>query len=234
MTDRLLELQGLDTSIDRAEAQMRALESGDATRELREAADEAERRLGELRLTLDELIREQTRLEHDVDSLSQKAAAEEKRLYDGSIANAKELEALQHEIANLKERRSHLEDELLERMEHREDLEASVAAAEREADQGRRAFQSADAGTAGELQRLAGELAAARERHAAIVPEIDVEVLELYEELRRTKKGIGAAALVDGVCQGCHETLSALQLDRLKHSEAIRRCEHCRRIVVFA
>ena len=44
----------------------------------------------------------------------------------------------------------------------------------------------------------------------------------------------GAAALVDVVCQACHEKLSALELDRLKHTEGVKRCEYCRRIVVFA
>ena len=57
-------------------------------------------------------------------------------------------------------------------------------------------------------------------------------MLELYEDLRRQKKGVGAAALVDGVCQACHEQLSAVQLDKLKRSEGVRRCEHCRRILV--
>ncbi len=66
-----------------------------------------------------------------------------------------------------------------------------------------------------------------------IAPDIDPEVLELYEDLRRQKKGIGAAALVDGVCQGCHEKLSAMELDKLKRSEDLKRCEYCRRILVF-
>jgi predicted nucleic acid-binding Zn-ribbon protein len=40
--------------------------------------------------------------------------------------------------------------------------------------------------------------------------------------------------LVDGVCQACHEKLSAMELDRLKRTEGVKRCEYCRRIVVFA
>ena len=48
------------------------------------------------------------------------------------------------------------------------------------------------------------------------------------------KQGVGAAAIVDGVCQACHEKLSAVELDRLKHTEGVKRCEYCRRIVVFA
>ena len=42
-----------------------------------------------------------SKLEHEIDSLTQKAAAEDKRLYDGSIVNAKELELMKYEIENL-------------------------------------------------------------------------------------------------------------------------------------
>ena len=59
------------------------------------------------------------------------------------------------------------------------------------------------------------------------------DILELYEDLRKQKKGIGVAALVDGVCQGCHEQLSAMELDQIKRVEGVRRCEYCRRILVF-
>ncbi|HWC31850.1 MAG TPA: C4-type zinc ribbon domain-containing protein, partial [Actinomycetota bacterium] len=63
--------------------------------------------------------------------------------------------------------------------------------------------------------------------------EFDEELVELYEGLRAQKRGVGAASLEDGVCQGCHQRLSALELDRLKRTEGIRRCEYCRRILVM-
>ena len=111
--DQLLALQQTDTAIDRLKARKDQLASGEGSRAARREADDAEASLGELRLSVDALARDQQRLEHEIDSLSQKASAEEKRLYDGSIANAKELGSLQHEIENLKRRRSDREDELL-------------------------------------------------------------------------------------------------------------------------
>ncbi|HLB63019.1 MAG TPA: C4-type zinc ribbon domain-containing protein [Actinomycetota bacterium] len=231
--DKLLELQNLDIAIDRAGARRREIESGEAVRDLRSAADEAERRLGELRLRLGEESREQARLEHEADSLGQKAAAEERRLYDGSIANAKELEALQHEVANLKTRRSASEDLLLEAMERIEELEAQAVTLEAEATTAREELDAALGGAAGELDRLTAEIASALASREALLPEIDDEVLALYDELRPQKKGVAAAALVDGVCQGCHEKLSALEIDRLKHTDGMKRCEYCRRILVF-
>jgi len=231
--DRLLELQDLDARIDRAEARIREIDSGEAVRELRAATDEAERGLGEVRLRLGEETRELTRLEHEADSLGQKAAAEERRLYDGSIANAKELEALQHEVVNLKQRRSAAEDLLLETMERIEELEKQATTLEAGATGARKELESALGGAAAEVDRLASEVASAKTSREALVPELEPELLALYEELRTHKKGVAVAVLVDGVCQGCHEKLSALEMDRLKHTDHVKRCEYCRRILVF-
>ena len=231
--DTLLALQGVDTGIDRASARRAALESGETLAAARAEADTAEAVVGELRLQVDELGRDQMRFEHEIDSLTQKEGAESKRMYDGSVANAKELEALQHETESLKRRRSEREDELLVLLEQREELDARVAAAETvaeglRAEVDRTAMSAADelVGVTAELERLTAE-------RAALAPKLDPELLELYEDLRRQKKGVGAATLVDGVCSGCHEQLSSMQLDKLKRTEGIRRCEHCRRILVF-
>jgi predicted nucleic acid-binding Zn-ribbon protein len=232
-TDRLLELQELDSAIDRLEQRRQQLEAGEALAAARRAMEEAESRLGELRLALDVVAGDQRRLEHEVDSMAQKAEADAKRMYDGSIANTKELEALQHEITNIKERTSRTEDELLELMERREELEARAAVAETEVAEARATVEAVGGDSIRELDEVVSELDRGGTARAALVPELDEELLELYEDLRRQKKGVGAAALVDGVCQACHEKLSALEMDRLKRTEGIRRCEYCRRIVVL-
>lgn len=231
--DRLLELQETDSAIDRLETRRLQLEGGAEVRAARAAMERAEGRLGELRLGLDALSRDQVRLEHDIDSMTQKAAAEQKRLYDGSIANVKELEALQHEIANISERRSRAEDELLEMMERREDLEARIAVADKETAEARARVDEIAGDSVEELHGVEEDLRARRAGRDEITPEIDEELLELYEELRAQKKGVGAAALIDGVCQACHEKLSAMEIDRLKKTDGMRRCEYCRRILVF-
>jgi uncharacterized protein len=233
-TQRLLDLQELDTRIDRLEHRRGALEVGDEMAAARRATETAEAALGELRLTLDEVGRTSTRLEHEIESFSAKSAAEEKRMYDGSIANAKELEALQHEIASLKERRSRAEDELLEQMERREDLETRATAASAEVDAAREGMESLGGDSVRELEQIAASLEELTAARSQLATEFDAELLELYEDLRRQKKGIGAAALVDGVCQACHERLSAMEVARLKKREEIGRCEYCRRILVLA
>jgi predicted nucleic acid-binding Zn-ribbon protein len=231
--DRILELQELDTSIDRLSHRREQLEAGEEIAAVRAETEAAESRLGELRLGLDAVGRESSRLEHEIESMGAKLAAEEKRMYDGSIANAKELEALQHEIANLRDRRSRAEDELLDQMVRREDLEARASEADVEVVAARARVEEVGGGAATELDDIAAALTERSATRAEIASEVEAELLELYEDLRRQKRGIGAAAIVDGVCQACHEKLSAVELDKLKHTDDVKRCEHCRRIVVF-
>jgi predicted nucleic acid-binding Zn-ribbon protein len=230
---RLLALQEIDTTIDRLSARKEVLESGGELVTARNEADTAERALGELRLQLDVVGRDGSKLEHEIDSLSQKAAAEDKRLYDGSVVNAKELESIQHEIENLKRRRSDREDEMLGLMEVREELERRAAEALATSDALRERVEVVGGAAGEELTSIEAELEEKVVQRHAIVHEIEPDLLELYEDLRKQKKGIGVAALIDGVCQGCHEQLSAMELDKLKRVEGVRRCEHCRRILVF-
>ncbi|MFN2545464.1 MAG: zinc ribbon domain-containing protein [Actinomycetota bacterium] len=230
--DRLLELQELDLSIDRLRSRQEELESGEDVRTARLNMEKAENVLGELKLALDSLDREQRRLENEIDSLTRKADAEQKRMYDGSVVNPKELESIQHEVQNLGQRRGRLEDELLEQLERREDLESRIKQAEAEATEARDRLSEVSGESIHELEDISKGLMSRTAERAQLAPAFDEELLELYEDLRRQKRGVGAAALEDGVCQGCHQKLSSMEMARLKKTHGVKRCEYCRRILV--
>jgi predicted nucleic acid-binding Zn-ribbon protein len=229
----LLELQGLDLSVDRLRARETVLTSGAELTGARTEADAADARSGELKLQLDVLDRDGTKIEHEIDSLSQKAAAEERRMSSGSVANARELDSIGHEIANLKRRIADREDELLVIMERRESLASSAKEADASSAERREQVDQVRSASDAELEQVRAELGSMQGKRSAIAAGIDPELLELYEDLRRQKKGVGAAALVDNVCQGCHEQLSAVELDKVRHTDGVPRCEYCRRILVL-
>lgn len=230
---RLLDLQAIDLVLDRLARRRQALEAGEGLASARADADAAEAVYGEIKLRIDALDREGGKLEHEIDSISQKAGAEQKRMYDGSVANAKELDAMGREIENLTRRKRDREDELLVILEQREALESEAAQAKERSDELRARVGQVAADAETELAEVIAEIEARSRDRGALTPALDAELLELYDELRAQKKGVGAAALVDGVCQGCHETLSAVELDHVKHAEGVPRCEHCRRILVL-
>jgi len=232
-TAHLLELQKLDITIDRLRARIATLTAGSELSAAIRDADAAEAQLGEIKLQLDALDRDTSKLEHDVDSLRQKAAAEEQRMASGAVANARELEAIGHEVTNLRRRIADREDEELAIMERREALAAAEKEASETATSRREAADRLRAAAGDELTTAEADLAAREAERPAAAATVDPETLELYEELRPQKKGVGAAALVDGVCQGCHEQLSAVELSLVRSTDAIPRCEHCRRILVL-
>ncbi len=75
------------------------------------------------------------------------------------------------------------------------------------------------------------DVAAKQERRGDFVPLIPPDLLELYEKLRPMKDGVGAARLVEGVCGGCHLSLSPAELHQVLREDPPR-CLQCRRILV--
>jgi uncharacterized protein len=229
----LLRLQEVDLSIDRLTERLAKLEAGEELRVARQAVAGAEDAAGALRLALDSVRKEQRRLEGDIDSMTRKIEAERRREFDGSVANPKELQSIEAEIRNIDGRRTRSEDLLLEQMEKVEDLEGRLVGADEEVRRARAAMEEIGGSSASEAVELERSLAEQRTARFALVPQLDEELLALYEDLRVQKRGVGAAALVNGICQACHQQLSPVYLERLRRTEGIRRCEHCRRILIF-
>lgn len=154
-------------------------------------------------------------------------------MLSGKVSNPKELSSLQAEIESLKRRRSSIEEDLLEVMVQRESATATVD--KLEAERGQVAAER-DELTA-TVERLTADIdaelkehAAKREEAAALVPD---DLKAMYEKIRATKGGVGAAALVGGTCQGCHTKLPAVEAERIRKEKGLQRCDNCRRILVI-
>ncbi|GAA4237550.1 C4-type zinc ribbon domain-containing protein [Actinomadura meridiana] len=231
---RLIDLQELDTSLDRLAHRRRTLaELAEIERlegrltELRDAIVAAETEVGDLQ-------REQKKAEQDVEQVRTRADRDQQRLDSGQVTSAKDLGSLQAEIESLHRRQSDLEEVVLEIMERSEQAEGRVAALRAD----RSAAQDELTGVAGnrdaaerEIDDEAGTTTAARTAVAKDVPD---ELLALYEKLRGQFGGVGAAKLYRGACQGCHLALNTVDLNRIRTAadDEVIRCEECRRILV--
>jgi predicted nucleic acid-binding Zn-ribbon protein len=232
--DRLLRLQDLDLQIARLTARLDQIEGGADVRSTRERVAAAEAALGDLKLSIDDVAREQRKLEGDVESIDHKRRDEERRLYDGTVAHPKELQAIRAEVESLAGRKARMEDRLLEVMETLEELESRRPALEQDMAEARGGLDQILHSDAEELERIERDLGHLRRDREALVPAVDAGLLKLYEDLRKLKKGVGAAALKDGVCQGCHQKLSPMELDQMKRAGGVWRCGNCRRILIPA
>ena len=227
-------MQALDTSLDRLDHRRRTLPElatiDQLTARLREVDDALI-----MAKTLDsDLSREQRKAEGDVDQVATRSARDQQRLDTGAVSSPRELENLQSEIASLAKRRSDLEDIVLEVMERREAAQSDVSSLAGEHDTLTAELTVATAKRDELFGAIDAESAATRQARAAVAPDVGAELLALYEKIRATSDGVGAAALHRARCEGCHLTLNPSDLGQMRAAapDAVLRCEECRRILV--
>jgi predicted nucleic acid-binding Zn-ribbon protein len=231
---RLLDLQELDSRLDRLAHQRRTLP---------ELADieKYEARLAELRdaivgaeTELSDADREQRKVENDVDVVRTRMTRDQQRLDTGAVGNAKELENLQHELASLAKRQADLEDLVLEHMERRDEIEHRAVALRAERDTVTAALAEAAERRDATFTVIDTEADSLRGERGGLAAEVTDDLLALYEKVRASSGGLGAAALHRGQCTGCHLSLPPTDLSRFRAApeDEVLRCEECRRILV--
>ncbi|HEX2903234.1 MAG TPA: C4-type zinc ribbon domain-containing protein [Jatrophihabitans sp.] len=230
---RLLDLQQVDTALNQIAHRRQSLP------ELAAIAD-AETRAGVVRSQLvdaetarADLAAEQRRLESDVETVRLRAARDQQRMAAAGVP-AKEISGLQHEVTSLARRQGVLEDELLELMERQESAESQVSLLSQELDRiagQRAAAESARDEVFEELDDAQAKRAVEREELAARIP---ADLLALYDRIRQSSGGVGAAMLRQRRCEGCRLELAGSELSAVRSAKAdeVLRCENCRRILV--
>ncbi|MGE3076002.1 MAG: zinc ribbon domain-containing protein [Dehalococcoidia bacterium] len=178
-----------------------------------------------------DIRKNQRRVDGEIAGLTAKITPEEKRLYDGSVRNPKELTNIQHELDLLKEHRSTLEDELLEILAALETAEAEEATA-KEAFEAAAAKRSAETGDLdAEVQRLTGAIATAQASRKAQAPKVAAINMKTYTDARR-RHGSGAVARVaGGNCSGCRVSIPESVRRRAFTADQIAVCPNCDRIL---
>ena len=230
---RLLDLQAIDTRLDQI---------AHARSHLPQLAELADLE-GKARLIDDQLVRSRTELgdvqrevakaESDVQLVRDRAARDQARL-DAGTGTAKDLQAIQHELTSLARRQSELEDIELEVMERAEAAESDVAELERgrgELTERLTALEAARDEAFARLDAEAAEIAAPR---PTVVEEVGADLVTLYEKIRLSNGGTGAAALHQRRCGGCQLELNPVEIQRIRSApeDEVLRCEECRRILV--
>jgi len=229
---RLLDVQAIDTALAQLAHRRKSLpELAELDRLAREVAALDDERV-RAQVAVDDLDRDITRMEKDVEQVRVRADRDRSRL-DVGTGPAKELEALQHELATLTRRQGELEDAELELMEEREQAQATLddVAARLATARGQRAdTEERRDQSLSEMDKDRDWKSAAR---VPLVADLPAELVQLYEKVREAT-GIGAAMLRAGRCEGCRLELSGSERSRVKAAapDEVIRCEECRRILV--
>jgi len=232
--DQLLVLQEHDTAADQLQHRRATLPERTQLEELRRELGAIDGEQATAQAERDEVARAQKRLEDEVALVEEKVASVHQTLYGGSVTSPRELQALQDDEASLKRHQSAVEDKVIEQMELAVPLDERLTAladrrvaVDAEVTRVAAALRESEAGIDVELDAVTAE-------RAAVAATVDPDLLARYEQLRHELGGIAVARLVGTNCGGCHLTLSAVELDRIRHEpgDAIVLCEECGRLLV--
>ncbi|NES13977.1 MULTISPECIES: zinc ribbon domain-containing protein [Micromonospora] len=229
---RLLDLQAIDTALAQLAHRRRTLpelaELEALARQLSALEDERAR----AQVAVDDLDRDIARLEKDIDQVRARKSKDEARLAAGS-GPARELEALQHELASLNRRQGDLEDAELELMEQRETAQGVLDGVERRIAEARDRRAAAEQRRTESLAEIAKEEEFKRGARQPLAGDLPSDLVALYDRIREDT-GLGAALLTGARCGGCRLELSGADLARIRKADPddVVRCEECRRIMV--
>jgi predicted nucleic acid-binding Zn-ribbon protein len=234
--EALLALQDLDTHIDQEQHRKAHLPERDELAQLERLIGQKETTRSEVAVLDADVASRQEAAERELQATEDRVTQVNRRLYGGTVTASRELQAMAADVESLRKRASELEDRALVLMEEREPFDKELAELDGqlvELEARQREAQTSLAEAEAEVDTDISTLAAQRPKAAGTVPE---QLLSAYERLRGRLGGVAVARLVGGRCDGCHLTLSAVELDRIRHESdgTLQYCEQCGRIIVIA
>lgn len=226
LAGQLYRLEQIDLELQRKREELSSIESMLSNNRILAAA---ESEVASKKKELEEARRKQKNCEWELDDLQEKLRQIEGKLYGGGTRNPKELVNLERELKALKSNIKGKEDELLEFMAQREELEAKVRVSSEQLERLKREWEQKREELEGRRRQLQSEVARLAQNREELVQRIDGDTLEFYRRLK-LHKGQVVAKVELGKCQGCHISLPTSQWQKARAGEVVQ-CNSCGRIL---
>ena len=231
--EKLLALQALDSSLIQLDHKAKNLPASRILNEKSIAFATARDLCVAAETEKSDIKHELSKSEIDVEQVVSRIERDEKRLASGQ-GSPKELEQLQHEIGSLAKRRAELEEIELEVLVRIEALDQRINSLAKERDVLHEEVIKYSREKETALEEITRAINSTLNDRSALASECEPELLALYEKIRTSADGIGAARLHAGQCQGCNLTINAADISKINAlpDDEVVRCEECRRILV--
>ncbi|MGM7667050.1 zinc ribbon domain-containing protein [Microbacterium sp. A93] len=216
---RLLDLQQLDTALDRARHRMQQLRQDPGYAGLQRALAERQAAAEQSAAAWEQARETVRQAESRVAEVRGRRDRNQKRL-DAGQGSAKDLESMMHELATLTALQDEHEGTELEAMEAAEQSEAADAVAQQDLAAARSAAQERGAALKEEAAAVAAEgndLTGQRKAMAATLP---ADLVARYDKLRERNGGIGAARLIGNTSEASGMPISPADLAQIEQADA--------------
>mgnify|MGYP005864087229 CR=1 FL=1 len=173
---------------------------------------------------------ELSRLELELKDIEEKLEKSQNRLYSGDVQSGKELTQWKTTMENFEKTKSNLEDQILNQIEKIELL--SIKEKEKEHHLLLQRLERNIENLNNDIEKLKSDFAYNLQQRNNSALDIPIEILTLYEELR--KKFLNPVVeMDDDTCQGCHLALPSSIAKRVRKKEELLQCPNCKRLIFF-
>ena len=225
---QLYALQEVDLDLDRV---YRALEQaegdlniGISIENLEAALRDEEERLQEV-----ELLRRDNQME--TESRRERTEVLETQLYDGSMTNARDLEAMQQEAVNVRHLLEQGEALSLELSIQAEESQMRCASLSQELTETKTHWEAQQVELNRRVAGLRVEQNEYEKQRETLASGVDPATLQRYETLRKSKGGRAVAKVERDLCQGCRMSLPTQLRQRVKSGRQTVTCSSCGRML---
>ena len=225
---QLYSLQELDLMLDRIR---KVTEKAEIELNAGIGMEALEAKLQEQTMRLEEIRSQQKSRQQDVEVQRERSTRLDDQLYGGSVTNPRDLESLEPEAANARQTLEKLDGELVELTLQAEESQSRCDSLEKELADTASTWRSRRTELENGIKRCNSErsqVTSQREEMAAI---LDPASVQQYENLRRTKGGLGVAKVERGLCQACRMSLPTQQQQRVRSAHLTVLCSSCGRIL---
>jgi uncharacterized protein len=225
--EQLHHLQGLERQAAALRADIDAVDQ--RRREIEAPVNEAQAALDALTATIEDRQTQRRAGDRDVAAAQQRLTKFKQQLM--AVTNAREYEAVQHEIAAVESELKTREDQTLSLLFELDELTPQADEARRTLAARKDAAGLALAGEADETQRHRLELAAIEGSIAAIRPTIEASALAMYDRAAKRYPRHAIADLKGELCIGCNVKNRPMVASEVRRGEKLVLCENCTRIL---
>lgn len=169
--------------------------------------------------------------EHEVEKQRLKIQQAEASLYGGLVQNPKELQDLQKDVASLKRHLETLEERELEAMLTAETAEKDLDAAKSTLDTVRSKLGTQFHDLTQESEGINKELEKLSSERSAVMRDLASPAVNIYDQLRKQRRGVAVATVSDGSCAACGTTLTASQQQSARSTSQLFYCPSCGRVL---
>ncbi|MEX0668037.1 MAG: hypothetical protein WD313_06895, partial [Acidimicrobiia bacterium] len=202
-----MDLQDVDLTIDRLIHQRQTLPELTKYQEAAGRRERLEAIRAEKAAVLRSLELDLDKAEGELELVEIKLKESETRLFAGGMSG-RETEQKRLEVQSLRGQQSALEDRVLGLIDQVDPVRAEVGRLDAQLSGTGQEVAGLEEVIAAAWRQIDAQIGRHEESKREIAATISPELINLYEQLRKSKEGVAVGRLTGGVCGGCHLTLS--------------------------